>query len=377
MTQRNLNLSKTRGRILGIPKTGKLGSQIPSTGVDGPGYLYPSLDLPADANTEVCGTVTTLPTAGVLAANEDTSFTFTGAPDGSYFFIVQEKAEGVPVGSPITVTLNVGSGVTISCSPGNAVAGGPSATPILTRACTPGNAAAGGPTALIGQGVVVSATPGNAAAGGPNATITQNNSTTIFCSAGDAAATGPAATVYQGAAVNCAVGGAAAGGPAAAVHQIFTISCTPGNAAAGGATADIQAGGVHTISCTAGNAAAGGVNAHIYSGALVPAPNRTLCISLDETIASPKLFRKVVDEVLDYTFDWTRVFALTDDLGVSFSVVIAGTVVEGVNVQNNAKVSVWTAGGDVDTESLVTCHVVTLQGRQYSRSFRLGVVAAH
>jgi hypothetical protein len=102
---RNLNRTLTRGRVCGTPKTGVLGSAIASTGDYGAGYCYNDLDLPADANKEICGRVTAWPSAGTLFAYEDTSFSFTGAPDGIYTFQYQLYVDGVATGSPATVTL--------------------------------------------------------------------------------------------------------------------------------------------------------------------------------------------------------------------------------------------------------------------------------
>ena len=106
---RNLNRTLTNGRVCGTPKTGVLGSLIPSTGDHGAGYCYNDLSLPADANKEICGRVTAWPSAGTLFAYEDTSFSFTGAPDGTYTFQYQLYVDGVATGSPATVTLLQGN----------------------------------------------------------------------------------------------------------------------------------------------------------------------------------------------------------------------------------------------------------------------------
>lgn len=151
--RRNLNQSKPRGRICGTPKTGVLGAVVPSTGTSGPAYIYPSLAHPGDDAVEVSGYITTWPTLGNLAANEDTSFLFTGAPDGVYTFQFQPAAFGVNVGSPKTVTLTVGNATLIS--------------------------------AIIGNVAVV----------GLNATITQNSTTTISANVGNVAVVGLTANV--------------------------------------------------------------------------------------------------------------------------------------------------------------------------------------
>lgn len=110
MSLRNLNYSTGGKRILGTPKTGVLGMLIPPTGDSGPAFAYPSLSLPADNYTEISGWITEWPLGGTLTAYEDTSFTFSG-PDGYYSFKVQIKANGVDVGSPVTISLLIGSGI--------------------------------------------------------------------------------------------------------------------------------------------------------------------------------------------------------------------------------------------------------------------------
>lgn len=94
--------------VCGNRGLGVLGAEVPSTGDSGAGYLYNDLSLPADANKEVCGRITSWPSTGDLFAYEDTSFEFSGAPDGSYTFDYQLYVDGVATGSPETVYLQVG-----------------------------------------------------------------------------------------------------------------------------------------------------------------------------------------------------------------------------------------------------------------------------
>lgn len=94
--------------IIGETGLGVLGSAIPSTGDNGPGYAYNDLSLPDDNAKEICGRITTWPTLGTLTAFEDTSFEFTG-PDGSHSFQYQLYVDGVATGSPVTVSLSVGA----------------------------------------------------------------------------------------------------------------------------------------------------------------------------------------------------------------------------------------------------------------------------
>lgn len=102
--------------LIGETGLGVLGQNIPSTGDNGPGYTYNDLSLPADNAKEICGRITSWPSAGTLFANEDTSFTFSGAPDGTYTFQYQLYVDGVATGSPATVTLTVGSTGTVALS---------------------------------------------------------------------------------------------------------------------------------------------------------------------------------------------------------------------------------------------------------------------
>jgi len=106
---RNLNQSSAGRRILGTPKTGVLAENIPEFGDDGAGYAFKSLSFPADNGKEICGTITTWPSAGKLVAYEDTSFEFSDAPDDLYWFEWQLKVGMVPVGDPVRVDLRVGT----------------------------------------------------------------------------------------------------------------------------------------------------------------------------------------------------------------------------------------------------------------------------
>lgn len=96
--------------VCGNRGLGVLGADIPSDGDNGAGYAYNDLTLPADAGKEICGRITTWPSAGELYAYEDTSFEFTG-PDGAHTFAYQLYVDGVATGSPETVYLQVGSPV--------------------------------------------------------------------------------------------------------------------------------------------------------------------------------------------------------------------------------------------------------------------------
>ena len=93
---------------------GVLGGAVPATGENGAGYLYASLSLPADANTEVRGVIVQQPVGATFGVcNEDSSFALLGA-DGAYSFTVQLVSGGVSVGSPYLVSASIGSVATLT-----------------------------------------------------------------------------------------------------------------------------------------------------------------------------------------------------------------------------------------------------------------------
>lgn len=92
--------------VVGDPGLGVLAEMVPSTGEHGAGYLYASLEFPADTGKEVRGLITTWPTLGTLTAFEDSSFEYDGPSDT---FAFQMYVDGVAVGTPQTVTIMVGA----------------------------------------------------------------------------------------------------------------------------------------------------------------------------------------------------------------------------------------------------------------------------
>jgi hypothetical protein len=103
------------GRVLvGNAGLGVLASNIPPTGANGASFLYNDITLPGDANKAIRALILTRPSAGTLFVYEDGSFIFSGAPDGTYTFTYQLFVDGVSTGSPTTVTLNIGSGISAS-----------------------------------------------------------------------------------------------------------------------------------------------------------------------------------------------------------------------------------------------------------------------
>lgn len=94
--------------VVGNTGLGVLAESVPGTGTDGPGYLYNCLSFPEDSGKEVRGEIITFP-AGVLTANEDSGFRYDPPSDGERVALVQVYADGVAIGAPISVFLNVGS----------------------------------------------------------------------------------------------------------------------------------------------------------------------------------------------------------------------------------------------------------------------------
>ena len=94
--------------LIGEAGLGVLAEHIPSDGDDGGSYLYNDISLPADAGKEICGRITTWPSAGTLFAYENGAFEFSGAPDGDYAFTYQLYVDGVASGAG-TVSLKVGA----------------------------------------------------------------------------------------------------------------------------------------------------------------------------------------------------------------------------------------------------------------------------
>lgn len=96
--------------VVGNRGLGILADNIPATGDAGPSFLFNDVALPADSGKEVCGRVTSWPSAGTLVAYEDGSFEFSGAPDGTYSFAYSLLVDGASQGTG-TGTLQVGSPV--------------------------------------------------------------------------------------------------------------------------------------------------------------------------------------------------------------------------------------------------------------------------
>lgn len=112
------------GTHYGGSRLGTPGAQVPSAGLNGPGYLYAGLSLPADSAVEVRGPITRWP-AGTLTVYEDSSFSYVGASDYALYRLYQDGvASTVDIGYGPgigRIELSVGAaGATLS---GNAVLG--------------------------------------------------------------------------------------------------------------------------------------------------------------------------------------------------------------------------------------------------------------
>lgn len=86
---------------------GILGSEVPSTGEDGASFIYNDLSLPADNDKEYYAVITSSPAAGTLTIYSDSSFDFTGAPDGAYSATYELYEDGISKGTG-TIALTVG-----------------------------------------------------------------------------------------------------------------------------------------------------------------------------------------------------------------------------------------------------------------------------
>lgn len=94
--------------VVGERGLGVLGSEVPSTGTHGAGYLYNDLSLPADDDKEVRGLILTVPSDGSFFAYEDSSFSLIGAADGIYTFDYSLYVDGAYVGDA-TATITIGA----------------------------------------------------------------------------------------------------------------------------------------------------------------------------------------------------------------------------------------------------------------------------
>lgn len=226
--------------LFGDAGFGLLAENIPSTGDNGPSYLYNDISLPTDAGKEVCGRITTWPSAGQLFAYEDGSFEFVGAPDGAYSFGYQLYVDGVPTGAPVTADLYVGS------------------TPI-TVVCARGQAEATGHLASLHLNTVIQAGVGSGAATGHESALTQPF--TLLANMASAGAVGYQAQFATEGVVAAWLGVAASNGVQATIRLDSVIGCATGVAQGSGLISDIALAGNYQLSCGLGQASAMGRSA--------------------------------------------------------------------------------------------------------------------
>lgn len=91
------------------PGHGIQAQNVPAAGESGAGYLYNDIaEYSFTATDELRGQILTPPDAGTFTPYEDSSFSFTGAPDGVYTFTYRGFRNGVSYGD-YTVTMTIGS----------------------------------------------------------------------------------------------------------------------------------------------------------------------------------------------------------------------------------------------------------------------------
>lgn len=115
MALRNHNVSRSGRRVCGTPLSGVAASLIPSTGEDGPPYLYPLIaTLSIGPSVQMCGRVGTIP-VGVtsLAANEPSDFEADGT-DGAHLVPFTLLLDGIKYGATDAYGFNLtfGDGIT-------------------------------------------------------------------------------------------------------------------------------------------------------------------------------------------------------------------------------------------------------------------------
>lgn len=95
--------------VIGDTGWGVRGDVVPNDGLSGWSALYPRVTLPGDAAKEFRALLLTVPSAGTFYMWEDGSFSFIGAPDGTYTFSYRLYVDGSVV-ADYTVTITIGAG---------------------------------------------------------------------------------------------------------------------------------------------------------------------------------------------------------------------------------------------------------------------------
>ena len=255
---RSLNKSSSGRRILGTPKVGVLGSSIPSTGTAGPAYTYNDLDLPSDADKYIRGVILSGPSSGDFFAYEDTSFIFSGAPDGTYYATYQLFVDNVAVGSPATITLVVGEGlVTINGIVANASAEGLSTAVTKSINTSVGSVTAQGVSASVLSNRTIQTFVGDCVSQGVTTSLNISVNTQLAI----VVAAGLNASVSNGNYIGAGVGNVQAQGLNASLSQDIVINSVVGSAQAEGATSTI----LLAINCDIANTVSQGSFASVFT----------------------------------------------------------------------------------------------------------------
>lgn len=299
------------------------------------------------------------------------------------------------VGGPSVVGAATAAPPAIVASGGGVVAG-PSVAG-ATAASPPAIVAAGG-------GVVAGPTVSGAATASPPAIAAAGGGVVATPSIVAAAAAAPPSIVASGGGVVAGplvVGAATATPPGAAVASGGGIVAAP--SITGGATAAppaIVASGGGTVAgptvtgaaivlpTTAPQAAPSPLRTARVAApsrvAEVPAPSRVAVVpapsriataeenDMSEILAWPA--KDPFDEV-DYSFDWAKQLShsMTPDSIASVTWIVPAGLTQVNTSRLGGLTTIWLAGGVADSEYLVSCRIVTAQGRKFERNRRLPV----
>lgn len=139
--------------VAGDRGLGVQGFDVPSTGTDGPSFLYNDLELPGDELVEIRGHILTVPSAGTFLAYEDGSFTLIDAPDGDYSFTYRLYVDGVDLGTAVAyiyIGVQPGGSAGVISGVGSLVAEGLTG-PVPTPPAAPTTTGGGGPGGTEGE----------------------------------------------------------------------------------------------------------------------------------------------------------------------------------------------------------------------------------
>ena len=265
--------------VVGVPGLGVLAELVPSTGEHGAGYLYASLEFPADNGKEVRGLITTWPTLGTLTAFEDSSFEYDGPTDT---FAFQMYVDGVATGTPQTVTVTVGAGGAGTLSAQEAGADTAAIAGAALVAGVLSSAESGADTASASGNVLVSGSLSAAEQGADTVIIVSGNILAGYFAAqesGSDTAAASGAVVVSG-----ALSASEAGADGFAASGSIGSSDIIGNVAALESGADsIVVSGVVIVSGSMAAAEAGSDTMHTDNGEWYPS-SRTISVPSGRTI---------------------------------------------------------------------------------------------